>query len=290
MDGRLAKRSLSRLKPRVSINIWLANLKIGICDVFTKNLAVQTEKANLKKNTSKLKQVSMNHPTLKATPHSRTRRLPGFTIVEILTVIAIITILMAAGAIGVGNLNAGKGVTSAVATCESLFEEARTIAVSKRCKARVLIDINDNASDNYLRRVAIVHEKINTDGSVAAGTWVLANRGYEMPKGTYFSAEYSALKGGGKIKEETFGGADIKANYHGKYAYYEFNGEGIFEEAGSSFVVGSGVRPKNQEPKTTKGAARDFSGFVVWRNGRTSAFRSPGQIQNLPNQDNSFPF
>lgn len=234
----------------------------------------------------------MNHPTLNATPFSGSRRLPGFTLVEILAVIAIITILMAAGAIGIGNINAGKGVTSAVATCESLFEEARTIAVSKRCKARVLIDINNKASENYLRRVAIVHEKINADGSVAAGTWVMTNRGYEMPKGTYFSATYSALKSGGRIKEETFAGTDIKADYHGKYAYYEFNGEGIFEEAGSSFVVGSGVRPKNQEPKTTKGAARDFSGFVVWRNGRTSAFRSPEQIQNptLPSGAQPFNF
>ena len=232
----------------------------------------------------------MNHHILNATHPASIRRHRGFTLVEILTVIAIITILMAAGAIGIGNLNGGKGVTSAVATCESLFEEARTVAVSKRCKARVLIDVNDRASENYLRRVVIVHEKINADGSVSAGNWVLANRGYEMPKGTYYSLRYSALKGGDKIKEETFGGADIKAEYHGKYAYYEFNAEGIFEDAGSSFVVGSGVRPKNQEPKTTKGAARDFSGFVVWRNGRTSSFRTPEQIPNLSGSDQPFNF
>ncbi len=232
----------------------------------------------------------MNHPTLNATPLPVSRRHRGFTLVEILTVIAIITILMAAGAIGIGNLNAGKGVTSAVATCESLFEEARTIAVSKRCKARVLIDVNDKTSENYARRVIIVHEKIKADGSVEPGTWVMANRGYEMPKGTYFSASYSALKDGGKIREESFVGADIKAGYHGKYAYYEFNGEGIFEDAGSSFVVGSGIRPKGQEPKTTKGAARDFSGFVVWRNGRTSSFRTPEQIPALPDSDQPFNF
>lgn len=227
----------------------------------------------------------MNYPTLKPTPLSVLRRLRGFTLVEILTVIAIITILMAAGAIGIGNINAGKGVTSAVATCESLFEEARTIAVSKRCKARVMIDINDVASDNYLRRVVIAHQKINQDGSVDENTWVLSSRGYDMPKGTFFSKIYSKRKNENSqadIDTENMtlineSGKTVAA-YTGNYAYYTFNGEGIFENAGSSFVVGAGVRPMGQEPKTTKGAARDFGGFVIWRNGRTSMFRSPDQI------------
>jgi prepilin-type N-terminal cleavage/methylation domain-containing protein len=234
----------------------------------------------------------MNHTTMNATPLPGARRCRGFTLVEILTVIAIITILMAAGAIGIGNINAGKGVTSAVATCESLFEEARTIAVSKRTRARVMVDINNKASENYLRRIVIVYENVilNPDGSVASRSWVQANRGYEMPKGTYFSVEYSSLEDGGKIKDDTLGGTDIKTDYHGKYAYYEFNAEGIFEDAGAGFVVGSGVRPKGQEPKTTKGATRDFAGFVIWRNGRTSSYRSPAQIPNLPDSEQPFTF
>jgi hypothetical protein len=34
----------------------------------------------------------------------------------------------------------------------------------------------------------------------------------------------------------------------------------------------------NNLPKVTASAKRDFGGFVVWRNGRTSVFRSPEQM------------
>ncbi|QTN34053.1 prepilin-type N-terminal cleavage/methylation domain-containing protein [Akkermansiaceae bacterium] len=212
----------------------------------------------------------------------------GFTLVEVLTVIAIIAILMGAGAIGLGNINAGKGTSSAIASCEALFEEARTIAVSKRCKARVMVLAADPTKEKYLQRVVIIHEEIDANGAVVPDRWILASRGYDMPSGTYFSYQYSELEPGGKIPEFTL--TTAKADYAGKYYYYEFNGEGIFDKPGSSFVIGAGVRPKGQEPKTTPSAKRDFAGFVVWRNGRTSTFRSPEQITGLPKSDIPFNF
>jgi len=217
----------------------------------------------------------------------------GFTLVEVLTVIAIISILMTAGAIGLGNLTAGKGTSSAIATCESLFEEARTIAVSKRCKVRVLVDINDPANTNYLRRIVIAHEKIDDKGAVIVPvTWVLASRGYTMPTGTFFSQIFSKKQAGGKIDEVTLS-SGISTAYQGKYASYEFNGEGIFSEPGARFIIGAGGRtknPSNPAPFIIAGAERDFAGFVVWRNGRTSSYRSPDQMEIPSNLPSKSPF
>ena len=235
----------------------------------------------------------MNQTFMNAPLRPGAHKLRGFTLVEVLTVIAIITILLAAGAIGVGNLNAGKGVTSAVATCESLFEEARTIAVSKGCKTRVLIAENLTSADpsENLRKVTIIHEEIDplTGKPKTPVSWVVASRSYIMPNGVFFSKKFSKPDAVGS--DRVMGLPGVQSSFQGSHIFYEFNAEGLATLPGASFVLGSGIRPRNQgDPLTTRGASRDFSGFVVWRNGRTSTYNNPKQIPNLPDDAQPFNF
>ncbi len=226
----------------------------------------------------------MHSADLKIDPR---RHSQAFTLVEMLVVIAIMSILMTAGAIGLGGMG-GKGVTSGVASAESLFDEARSIAVGQRTRARVLVamDLTNNPADN-LRRIVVASETLDSAGS-PTGTWVLSSRGVVLPDQTFFSKTFSMYDhakqfGFGATSEMSLASPTHKAAYAGKYIFYEFNSEGICTSPGASFVIGAGARAvttagQKGPPRVTSAGKRDFGGFVVWRNGRTSVFRSPTQI------------
>lgn len=216
-------------------------------------------------------------------PYSR-RHASAFTLVELLVVIAIMSILMAAGAIGLGGMG-GKGVTSGVATAESLFDEARSVAVGQQTRARVLVakDLKNNPADN-LRRIVVAAAELdpNTGLEKSPESWVVASRGVALPDQTFFSQDYSKkdqANSTGVLEEMTLSGA--KAAYEGNYFYYEFNSQGICTTPGAGFVIGNGSRGVTKtadKPRVNSSGKSDFGGFVIWRNGRTSVFRSPAQI------------
>jgi len=213
----------------------------------------------------------------------------GFTLVEMLVVIAIMAILMTAGAIGIGSMG-GKGVTSGVASAESMFEEARTMAVGQRTKTRILVakDLKNNPADN-LRRILIVSAEIDpvTLLPKSPPNWILSSRGVTLPDQTFFSQTFSKKDQDKAGSIDTMTLTNVKASYAGDYYYYEFNAEGIYSlgaSAPSTFVIGAGIRPPNAaatvKPKVAGSGKRDFGGFVVWRNGWVSVFRSPDQMDS----------
>ncbi len=239
-------------------------------------------------------------------PIENTARSPiaaasGFSLVEMLVVIAVVSILMTAAAVGINGMG-GKGVTSAVATSEAIFDEARATAKSRNIRSCVLVAqaLDSNPSDD-LRRMVVAYERIDPDtGEPLARPdeeplWDISSRGTVLPEGVYFSADLSRLN-----HEESTGDIptvslnDVKPNYQGDYYIYQFNSEGVCRNPGVGFVIGRGSRINTRSstdspPKVVGSAKRDFGGFVVWRNGGTSVFRSPDQITvNFPQPGETF--
>ncbi|MEO7098724.1 MAG: type II secretion system protein [Luteolibacter sp.] len=247
------------------------------------------------------------------------RQSRAFTLVEMLVVIAIMSILMTAGAIGLGGMS-GKGVSTGVAASESLFDEARATAVGRNLRACVLVAKKlDNSPADDLRRIVIAYEAVETNPAAANFgqaknpdivdpknlSWVLSSRGSVLPEQVYFSDKLS------KQNHQTGTGAiDTTSNIvdasnqpiksssplKGTYYIYAFNAQGICYTPGASFIIGNGTRnttksSTDEPPRVTAASKRDFGGFVVWRNGRTSIFRSPEQMGSaLTNLDSGKPF
>lgn len=229
----------------------------------------------------------------------------AFTLVEMLVVIAIISILMTAGVIGLNGMG-GKGVTVAVASAEAVFDEARTTAVSKNLRACVLVSktLTNNPAED-LRRLIVAYEEVDLSGTAATNpnyglakdptnqnpNWTLSSRAVALPEQTYFSQKYSqqSIDSGGVIPEidsskiKGPNGAAVKSSYAGKYFIYRFNAQGICQIPGATFIVGSGSRNGAMsgvadQPRLTGAAKKDFGGFVIWKNGGTSVYRSPEQM------------
>lgn len=220
---------------------------------------------------------------MRSTPisHLNHPRQSGFSLVELLTVIAIISVLMTVAVVGLNGMAGGKGVSTAVSTSEAVFEEARSLAVGRRTNAAVLVSVQDpNNRDTYLRRMVVAYKEIDPLTNEQKGDWVLASRGATLPDKVYYSAKLSKRNhqnGSGSVERISLSG--VKRDYTGEYYIYEFNSEGICTTPGASFVVGMGILPiGDKNPRVTASSERDFGGFVIWRNGSVSVFRDPSQI------------
>lgn len=243
----------------------------------------------------------MTQTPLRRSQEIRRNSARGFSLIEMLVVIAVVSILMTAAAVGINGLG-GKGVTSAVATSEAIFDEARATAKARSIRSCVLVarSLTNNSADD-LRRIIVAYEQVDeTTGEPVASPdedpeWKISSRGTVLPEGVYFSDDLSRLdhqNSSGQIPTVSL--TDAKVNYRGEYYIYQFNSEGVSRIPGASFVIGRGSRINTQPatsspPKVTGSARRDFGGFVVWRNGGTSVFRSTDQITELfPQPGDSF--
>lgn len=215
-------------------------------------------------------------------PRARVARVArGFTMIEILTVIAIIAVLMSVASVGIQKMDAGQATSTALAVSEALFDEARSAAVGRGTRSRILIhnDPSEEERGRYLRYMAVA--VLNQDGE-----WEVTSRGTTLPSGVYFDAVSSSATSDRVTGIGTYGTASIELPGENRSStscyYYEFNAEGLCvngdsgETPGAAFILVGGVLTPNEDTPRMKDNNR--VGFIVWRNGRSSLIRNPDQI------------
>ena len=211
-----------------------------------------------------------------------------------MAVMMVIAILLSVAAVGIQSIDRGQATTTAVSVTEALFDEVRSAAVGRGIRARLLIhkELNDTEQEDkerYLSYMCVAVEGTDQGGDAQGGGWEIITRGTKLPGGVYFSAEEServsdaiGVGKAGTMRIDLPGSGSGSDSFKECY-YFEFNAEGVCVDSenavaqpGAAVVLISGTRPKGQEePKLLK---NNKVGFVVWRNGRTSIFRSPEQI------------
>ncbi|MDX6766460.1 MAG: prepilin-type N-terminal cleavage/methylation domain-containing protein [Candidatus Methylacidiphilales bacterium] len=212
------------------------------------------------------------------------KRNSAFSLVELLVVMAIITVMAGVGMAVFRGGTASSGGREASTIAYSLFNAARTEAILRQSPARVIVDTvyNSGRPENYLRRISIAALRSredttnpavvldadgNTDPAIASN-WSQIQKWVFLSQGVYYDADYSKPTG---TMDITFAGSGAPTS---GYDYYEFSANGRASDL--QFVVSPGLLVGTQFKVKNEGQLR--YGFVVHLLGRMSFFPDVASI------------
>ncbi|WP_309384220.1 prepilin-type N-terminal cleavage/methylation domain-containing protein [Cerasicoccus frondis] len=242
---------------------------------------------------------------------STNSRKHGFSLVELLAVIAIIAVMAAIIGVSLPD-NSSANLKSGQSAAIGMFQAARTVASMRRTEARVIIYADSDTSEpdaekKFLRYMGVVYwGDPDEDGTY---DWVAANSGVYLPAGVYYipdgsvpglvSAEGDASNG------EILTSSDIPAVMQASFPvstgdendwyYYSFDGSGsartdsnvpgsFHNFAGEAVVFAAGrVEPSGTSLQVLIKNPFLTNGFVIRRFGGVLNMEEYDQVQSATN-------
>lgn len=112
--------------------------------------------------------------------HPRAR---GFSLVELLVVIGIISLMASLVGVALSSNNGANSVKASQRVLAGLVQSARTQALLKQESVRILIHADENDPSRYRRFAGLVYFDSDQQG------WVAVNDGSLLPNGAYFAID-----------------------------------------------------------------------------------------------------
>jgi prepilin-type N-terminal cleavage/methylation domain-containing protein len=197
-----------------------------------------------------------------------TARLSGFSLLEVLTVMALLTLLLA-----VGNWRpVGPSPGTVTRHFMALCQKARATALASGLPVRVVLCVDPAGKELYLRSATYL---VDADGDPSTTGWTRAEPPTVFPEGVFFWQEYSSTQRTMTCELENPTGSWLKV----QCVYLEFDALGETAQSGDQFVFVEGQATPLQR---TLRNPNNREGVLVRRSGAVSLFRGPEQIQPVP--------